>query len=180
MSELKRKNLNDYPASEVNPSLEKKLHGINIGEVKLEGLVQQLVDEADGSVLKQYTLLDNGSRRVLDKLEFIKLYVDSWDYLPVLSNAGLRLLVHIFKIVKMNRDSFSLSIEDACKACGYKNVASLYLAIIDLLENKFIFKKVGRHEYFLNVNMIFNGKRTALEPLRKLQGRLDEAKKKDG
>ena len=163
----------DFASYEKNPSLGKKLKSIGIGDIEIDGGGLSIVDEDDGSIYKHFRVIGKKSKTVLDRKQFTKVYNDSFPHIGELSNSGVKMLVYIWGILTPDSDVFIMDVADAMKKCGYSKVTSIYTGLIDLLGRKLIYRSVGSHKYFVNVEMFFNGSRKNLEPLQRLQDKLD-------
>lgn len=171
--EKKKLSFRDFETYQSNPSFEKKLGSIGIAQIVIDENTLQLVDESDGSIYRQFSIVGKNKKMVADNKKFIKVYFDCFDRLNELSNSGVRVLTYIWTVLKSDCHEFYIDIDDATKKCGYQKSTSIYTGLLDLLDKKMIFKATGNHRYFVNVEMFFNGLRTKLPPLVRLQEKLD-------
>jgi hypothetical protein len=151
------KKINDFESYLNNPSkiLDKdlkKLHFVKKGEVN------EFVS-ADGELVK-YQKLGDEVVSVIDAKEYRKLYVEELTIIKELSTAGLKVLCYILKNIGAKKDDIAIHLQDCLEFTGYKSKVNVYNGIIELLDKKLLFRKVGSGNYFINVNSFYNGKRT--------------------
>lgn len=154
--ESKYKKLSDFPVYERNPSeiLEEDL-GTNNFVTK--GEVKSLVTKEGTEVLVQE--LGHSKSFTVDKREYRKLYVRRLREVKDLSNAGLKLLCYILMNLKPKKSEVEIDIDQAMEYTGYETKVNIYRGISELLDKKFIYRKVGNGVYFIDVNSFFNGSR---------------------
>ena len=150
------KKLNDFESYSENPSkiLEediKTLHYIS------KGKVVYFVDE--NGEQKQYQELGEEVNKTIDTREYRKVFVEDLQNLKDLSTAGLKVLCYILKNLGVKRDEVNIDIIECMAFTGYKSKVNIYIGIVELLDKKLIFRKVGSGNYFINVNSYYNGNR---------------------
>lgn len=149
------KTIKDFPSYEENPC---KPTGFKL--VVAGGKRVKVSDEDSGAVITGKTL---AATIPIDTKEYRKIYIEALDYIKLLSIPGLKLFCYILVVVKAKKDFVTLEREKIMEYCGYKAKSSYYDAILDLLEHKIIFRRVGAENlFFINVNFIFNGNREEL------------------
>lgn len=176
---LVKKKLADFESLTNNPYQEKLKPLFKIGWRRIDPeKAKQVVDTDSGEVL---FISEVGNVKLLlnDNSEFTKLFAAANTEIPKLNTQGLKMLTHIFTLIKKDVDWIKIDMPCALKWCGFSSRTQLYNGIISLLDNKFICRKTGgANEYYINVNFFFNGKRTNLEFGHNLKSRLvDEARK---
>jgi hypothetical protein len=88
------------------------------------------------------------------------LYVEELTIIKELSTAGLKVLCYVLKNIGAKKDDIAIHLQDCLEFTGYKSKVNVYNGIIELLDKKLLFRKVGSGNYFINVNSFYNGKRT--------------------
>lgn len=116
--------------------------------------------------LKTLTL-DFCAKRVVDKDEFIKIYIHSLPVLSELKNSTKILYQYILYIVhkSIGQDKIYASYKDYLKISSTNgnifkiSQATFYNALNELLEKEIIFKTDTTGFYFINIAYVFNGDR---------------------
>ena len=128
-----------------------------------------LTDPETGET-KVMNLNDGGSEGYFqDNRTFTKLFGDGAIRLQYLSAAGLKILHYIMANLRPNTELVTLPPARLALALGYSKSKAIYDGIVNLLENRFIAKRVGNDsEYYINYNFFFNGRTESLldEPSR--------------
>lgn len=93
-----------------------------------------------------------------DTREYRKLYVEGLSSIANLSSAGLRVWCYVLTRLEAKKDYVDINVQDIMEYTGYKNSSNVYNGIINLLENRLLFRK-GLNSYYININVYFNGKR---------------------
>jgi hypothetical protein len=68
-------------------------------------------------------------------------------------------LCYVLKNLGVKRDEVNIDIIECMTFTGYKSKVNIYIGIVELLDKKLIFRKVGSGNYFINVNSYYNGSR---------------------
>lgn len=116
--------------------------------------------------LKTLTL-DFCAKRVVDKDEFIKIYIHSLPVLSELKNSTKILYQYILYLVhqSIGQDRFYISYKDYCERVESNKYlvkvsqATFYRALDELLEKQLLFKSNLTNLYFINIAYVFNGDR---------------------
>jgi hypothetical protein len=150
------KKINDFESYYTNPSKVldkdlKKLHFVKKGEVN------EFITK-DGELTKWQKIGDE-IVNVIDSKEYRKLYVDELDTIKDLSTSGLKVLCYVLKNIGVKKDDITIVLSDCLEFTGYKSKVNVYNGIIELLNKKILYRKVGSSNYFINVNTFYNGKR---------------------
>jgi len=108
-----------------------------------------------------------------DTSEFCKVYTPAFEKIKDLTMPGISMLSYVLSIIQKDTDWIRIDVSEAMKHSGYNSRSNVYSGILCLLKNDFISRKTGAGgEYFLNVSLLFNGKRTGLEVGRGMKSRL--------
>lgn len=174
----KVKNFKDFARYEDNPT-----SGIHLVEdIDILPVEEQLKVKAldDDVVMDEY--YEKGVRiRVYDRKTFVKIFDGAKNELVNLSSSGIAMFSFIISNLKKQQDQIAIIPELFGKwynsLAGYEKAdfkMVCYRGVINLLENKFIFLKVGEGSYFINVNKFFNGRREKLPWLAEIDKRLEK------
>jgi len=151
------KKLNDFTTYEENPW---KPDGISRQMKYSDADERILTDSNTGEVFTLIPTIKVGGKFVRDRLEYRKLYVGTLDKIKKLSVPGLRLFCYILTDLPRCSDEVYIDPRKAREYCGYSSQTQFYAGLINLLENDIVVRKVGVHpQYFINVNVFFNGDR---------------------
>lgn len=114
-----------------------------------------------------------------DTSEFCKVYTPALEKLKELTMPGICMLSYVLSVAQKDTDWVRIDVPEAMKYSGYNSRSNVYSGILCLLKHDFISRKTGGGgEYFLNVSLFFNGKRTGLNIGRGMKDRLmDEMKR---
>lgn len=113
----------------------------------------------DGGEVMEAELFVFGEWLISEREEFSKLYAAGRDAMVGLSQAGVRMLCYLLKSLKKDSDTVYLSVEGFLEYANYKNRKSYYEGAFELLQAGFVARCLRENDYFINPNMIFNGKR---------------------
>lgn len=164
-----KKSLRDFERFKDNPTSGRhKIDGLIIGSQheNKQGYIR--VDE--DSELVEDIIIEGWNVRVFDRFQFVKLFPDAQNELVKLSSAGIAVFSYIMVHLKKQQDQILINATlfgewykkiDGCSDANCKMIC--YRGIIDLLNHRFIFMKVGEGSYFINVNKFFNGKRLKID-----------------
>lgn len=154
---LYMKTIKDYESYSVNPSVVliadiKVINQVKKGEIKR----MQDMDTGEETIIQEmgeHLIFEKDSR------EYRKVYVEALPTIANLSSAGLKVWCYVLARLIAKKDEIGINLDDCMEYTGYKTRANIYTGIINLLENKMLFKKVGSGVYFININIFFNGNR---------------------
>lgn len=124
------------------------------------------VYEQNTEELKSLTL-DFCTKKIVDKDEFIKIYVHSFPVLSELKNSAKILYQYILYLVNKSvaSDRLYVSYKDYLEKTEKNKFlvkvsqATFYNALNELLEKKLLFKSDLTNIYFINIAYVFNGDR---------------------
>ncbi len=150
------KKINDYESYLENPSklLEKDFKEVNFIS---KGDVGQFVSE-DGE-LTLFQRLGTEKKHIVDKKEYRKIYVEELETIKELTTSGLKVLCYVLKNIGVKKDAITIHLQDCMDFTGYKSKVNVYSGIVDLLEKKILYRKVGSSNYFININCFYSGNR---------------------
>lgn len=153
-NEPKRLKLTDFEQYAVNP-------------VSVEGIVERSI-LSKGDVVRMVTsegeeqfVQTLGSQQFVqhDPVPYVKVFTNALNLIKDFTSPEMKVWCFISSILVPKSDSIILNISDCKDFTGYTSDANIYKGIIGLLDKKVIFRKIGNSNYFINVNMFFNGKR---------------------
>ena len=104
---------------------------------------------------------------VQDTAKYTKVFHEDMEWMTELKDAGLRLLIYIFRYTTPNKDRIRLRPEEVQKTAGYASNTSYYKGLTDLLQKNVLYRTEDPQVFFINVNLFFNGDRRKLLPSRK-------------
>lgn len=157
---MAKKGLRDYPSWADNPfvlSKDKKWFKSTAQESK------DFVDINTGEVIDTVH-----NMKVVDTKPFIKVFYENENFLLGLTKYGIRILHEILNDLKPLEDEVYLNANQLAKKYDLSDSRDIRLGIVELLEANVICRKVGVHNYFINVRVLFNGNR-----LKYNQGRVE-------
>ena len=99
--------------------------------------------------------------KVIDKNQFVKIYIDEVKSLFDLSKTGIRAFNYILTCMRMNEGQIYLNIHELVKYAEWSNTTQAYKGLGELIANKIIAPSVQPNIWFINPNVIFNGDRIA-------------------
>lgn len=150
------KKINDYPSYKESPI---ELKGVGTKTYVIEGDIEEFVSTGTGEA-SLYKKLGSVKSYTHDSLEYRKLYVRGLPLLKDLSSPGLKVFSYILMYIRPKQSEVIISIPECIEFTGYSGAVNIYKGIIELLEKEIIFRKVGSGGvYFINSNILFNGKR---------------------
>jgi hypothetical protein len=172
------KKLKDFPRYEENPTASKhKIIGLDI----LPASEAQKRIVLDGGVIMEEYMEKGYTIKVYDTLQFVKLFPDAQKDLIKLSSSGIALFTFILINLKQMQEQIILLPEHFAEWYNglpdYEETNArmvFYRGVINLLENKFVFLKVGEGSYFINVNKFFNGDRRKIDWVGEIAHKLKE------
>lgn len=172
-----KKRIKDYVSYEENPTtLRNKIIGLGFGAKDLDTV---FVNDETGEWLE--TGRDKSQNEVVrDGHQHIKLFRPAQTEIIKLNSSGLAVLSYVFSILKKWKDEVFIDVEGF--SSFYNSISDFegkdgrmvyYRGILNLLKYEMIYKKVGEGNYFININMFFNGTRLKYEWVQNIQKRLD-------
>lgn len=114
----------------------------------------------ENGTIKDYTT--QGQKTYYDSEEFTKLFIRHAEILTELSKPSLRIMIYIIKNIEKEIDTITLT------GVKIKELLSMtdhtyHLAIRNLYEKKIIARTTeGKNKYYINPNILWNGRREAL------------------
>lgn len=160
---MKVKGKKGYQVYELNPSLMSMSDIEWSAETKLANIKEYEGANNNQKIVVIDEAIIDGKYRIKDNAKFFKIFT-SFDF-SKLSKPSLSILSYIFKKLQPNKDIVQIHPKLCMADCGWgsDSRAMFYRGLSGLLDNSLIFIKTGSdNEYFINVNMIFNGKRQGL------------------
>jgi len=169
-----KKGLKGFPSFEKNPTSEpQQIKELAIGYVD----EWMKVMEIQNDVLVGENMERGKQVSVIDRLSFIKLFPDAQTDIMRLSSSGISVLSYIFNNLPKLKDE--VVIEPKAFDVFYQKVFQgkdsrmvCYRGIVNLLQFKFIYRKIGESVYFIDVNKFYNGNRTKIEWVATIQNKL--------
>lgn len=148
-----------YGSFSKNPSIE-DIQGIKIVPRNVKNKSQIVVDKNSGQQWEQIPI--DTLTTIADTRTFIKVYQQSALTLKDMTNAALKLYCYILFHIKPNKDCIRITYKGCATFCAFGNKMSYYNGLEQLLEQQFIYKSEEVNEFWINVNLIFNGNRLNL------------------
>lgn len=152
-----------------NPSIEKAMVNTKKGAKMVFGNNNQtditLYEDSTEEVKK--LTLEFCAKKVIDKDEFIKIYIHSFPVLSELKNSTKILYQYILYLVnqEVGKDKIYISYKDYLNKAEENKFllkiskATFYRGLEELLDKEILFKSELLNIYFLNIAYIFNGDR---------------------
>lgn len=148
--------IKDFPVYNENPIKPEGLKVVKYLTKEDEGLI---TDHNTGDMFK-ISKLPKEKSFLKDSFKYIKIFKDSIKEITNLSSKGIKLWGYIMYNLDSQTDTIIIYPEDCKDFCEYKTVKNVYPAIIELLTKNFIFRKEeSTIEYYINLNIMYNGKR---------------------
>ena len=159
---MKAKGKKGYQVYELNPSL------MSMSDIEWSLETKPKLSEFGGATERQrIVVIDDviieGKYNIKDNAKFFKIFA-AFDF-SKLSKPSLSILSYILKKLQPQKDVVQIHPKLCMADCGWgsDSRAMFYRGLSGLLDSHLIFIKTGSdNEYFINVNMIFNGKRQPL------------------
>jgi hypothetical protein len=153
------KTFEDFESYDSNPFFEIIEEGGYITkkkEVKFIKSTTNVVDNNTGELNPVF--VRNEKRKYVDNRGFIKFPETGFESIAGLSAAELRLLVFIFKNLKLNKQDIEIKPADLMAFAGYSTRNPVYKSLTGLLNKGFIAKcKDMKHTYFINPYIFYKG-----------------------
>lgn len=151
------KTIKDYETYSINPSVvlaedTKVINYIKKGELK------QFYNIETGEEVN-YQEMGVHDNRNIDSREYRKVYVDGLPSIALLSSSGLKVWCYVLARIIARKDEVGINMEDCMEYTGYKTRTNVYSGIVNLLEHKLLFRKIGSGVFYININLFFNGNR---------------------
>jgi hypothetical protein len=103
-----------------------------------------------------------GTKHVVDKEEFRKIFKGNIKTLFCLSSAGIKAFGYFLDALHVSKDQVLFDLEDCMKFTGYTSKASIYSGVSELLKNNFIARTHKAYTFFINPAIFFNGSRLVM------------------
>ena len=133
-------------------------NGVNVDPRRL--LSSGKASFEDGVVVLKYSIPEKYNDYT-DKGIFVKMYRKSFDVYMKLGGVA-RLLMHYIsvKLAKENEWIVEIDLDNVSKELNYSSKATVYKAVIELIENEVLARHNVKKHYWINPNYFFNGDRT--------------------
>jgi len=105
--------------------------------------------EINGAYVKQ--------DKMADQEQHVRIFPNAYEDLRKLNSMAIGILGYIFKEIKT--DYVRLNVPELMTEFSCNSRNTIYRGIMDLLDNKFIVRKVGSDMYFINPAKIYKGSR---------------------
>lgn len=102
-----------------------------------------------------------GVQRIVDKEEFVKIFIAGLARYMELSQLGQQILGYFFHATKIGDDKVYFDIHECVKFTG-KSTVSCSRGLTELLDKEFVARSNQINIYFINVNLFFKGDRYTL------------------
>ena len=99
------------------------------------------------------------SQKEVDRDKFVKIYLTEISALFDLSKTGIRMFSYVMQVLKINKATIYISVQDAIDYCHYKTKSSVYKGLGELISNKIIAMSTRPNLWHINPSIIFNGDR---------------------
>lgn len=152
-------NIKRFGSHKENPSV-LLIKDIRLVPRTVKNKSQIVVDKNSGQHWEQIPI--DTLTTVADTRTFIKVYQQSVVSLKEMSNAAIKLYCFILFKLKPNKDYLTITYKNCSEFCAFNNKITYYNGLEQLLEQEFIFKADDPHQYWINVNLLFNGNRLNL------------------
>lgn len=153
MSKENKIGIRDFGTYENNPF---EVKGIKMVSGKAKGRL--MVDSDTGEYLDVIPAIINDIPK--DTKEYRKIFIESINSIKEFSIPSLKIWTFILMNLKIRDDEVVCELEAIKNFTGYKSNVDVYKGLTELLDKKFIARKRGyKSVYFINSNMMFNGKR---------------------
>lgn len=149
------KKLSNYEVFDDNPI---KKQGFVVKYRKIKGNTKEVV-ELDTGVMATLTSAGTIVTFIEDTLQFRKVYDELVENRRKLPLASQLVLDYVLKSLVPKKDYVLIDIYSCMEFCGYKSDTSVYDGIKGLLEIGWLYRSTSEKKYWINVNVMFNGKR---------------------
>jgi len=171
------KKLSSYHLHDTNPSHAALRKYARFGFRTIDASKSRPVSDTETGEVMFLNKGDNTETILKDVGEFTKLFAPAKEKLIAMGMPGKNLFFYLTTIVNTDMDWVRIDIPLAMKGMGYESRNAVYDGIFELLDAKFLFRKLGDSgTYFINVEYFFNGKRTNLSYFSELKDRLKSGK----
>jgi hypothetical protein len=103
-----------------------------------------------------------GTKHIVDKEEFRKIFKGNIKTLFCLSSAGIKAFGYFLDALHVSKDQVLFDLEDCMKFTGYTSKSSIYSGVSELLKTNFIARTPKPYTFFINPAIFFNGSRLVL------------------
>jgi hypothetical protein len=160
MNEEKRLKISDFDSSSFTPY--KEIWGVKLTIIEGVKKSVEIIDINTGEST-QNEMLTSSRVNFKDRLEYVKLFRNSFDELMEMNTMGMKVLLYILKYLPKDTESITLNLDSVKDFAGYKNKKNVLDGIIELLDKGYISRKTGGDgSYWINPNKFFNGDRTKI------------------
>ena len=150
-----------YPEYIKNPFRVKGITERTFTKKGMELHDKAMVDPDTGEAVPLYTM---PKQQVVmhDSKSYVKVFMDTGDLVRELSPAATKVYLYVIFNMRINYDLVYLNAADVCEWAGFSG-ATFYRAVEELLNRKFIARKLGSYlEYWIDPNIFYNGDRVKL------------------
>lgn len=152
------KKIKKFKSNKENPFIEETMQHIELGskQILMGTDNPDMIVGNDGEVKGHAMFMQ---RKVVDKAQFSKVFIESLPQFFGLSKSGIKMFSYVMSIVKPNQDSFYINYDDCMSFTGYKSQKTIITGMAELLENKFIARGQNPYHFYINPTIFFNGDR---------------------
>lgn len=148
-----------YENSPFNPN------GLVKRYIKTRPNAKRVIDTTTGE-LGEYIPAVKGEEKIVDELEFRKVFVKSFENMLNFSIPAFKIWLFLMSELKINSTEVVCEVEAAKLFTKYKSNLDVYKGLTVLLRLGIIARKVGYgFTYFINPNAFFNGRRNSKQVL---------------
>jgi hypothetical protein len=155
----KNESLTTFPVHESNPYLNPLVIPtrnkiVHVGNSKNFSIINTESGEEHSMLI--------GTKQVVDKEQFRKIFKDQIQILFCLSSTGIRAFGYFLDALHVSKDQVLFDLEDCMKFTGYTSKVSVYKGLSELLKNNFIARTHKAYTFFINPAIFFNGSRLVM------------------
>jgi hypothetical protein len=147
--------LSDFETYENNPF---EISGVNLKQIVKKGPVMEIANTNTGEVAL-YQQLDTHISYSKDSLQFVKVFSEAINHIKTFSPPALKVWCYVMENISISKDVVIINVHSCAKYAEYDSKSAVYKGICELIDKKFIARKTGVNEYFINPDKFFNGKR---------------------
>jgi hypothetical protein len=169
--------LTNFSTNKTNPFLDETFNQVVKGEkIIYSGKRPDVIIDGETGEIKGESFF---RRKVkVDKATFGKIYILNLKLWYDLSKSAMKVFGYIMENIRYNSDMFLFDLESCKDYTGYSAKNTIFNAISELIENKFIARTRTSNVYFINPSIFFNGDRlilfTEIEKNEKIKGDINE------
>lgn len=150
----KRLSIRQHPEHSVNPFL-KNLIIRRKNKTYAVGQNKALVDLETG---EYEAVVVNYIKYEVEKSDYVKLFIAEMVAFWNLSKKAQKVLMYIFKALKINDDMIYMDIRECCEVTKLKRIA-IYYGVCELLDKGLIARSNKTNIYYINPSIFFKGDR---------------------